>query len=94
MFHADEAAELAPMRSGNAFAAAKHGCRQQQDVKGLEHDRPCLRQTPGKVQPENSARIVIQPRAEPAFHFGHGFIFPFCQILDLVFAKFADGEIF
>ena len=39
-------------------------------------------------------RIVVQPRAEPAFHFGERLTFALREVGDLVFAEFADGEIF
>ena len=40
------------------------------------------------------SRVVVQPRAEPAFHFGQRLAFALRQIGNLIFAEFADGEIF
>jgi len=54
----------------------------------------------GKSRPKSSRRIaistwiVIQPRAEPAFHFGNGFAFAPGQVFNLVLAEFANGEVF
>src|ERR1017187_7765380 len=39
-------------------------------------------------------RIVIQPRPEPALHFGNGVAFALGQIFNLVLAEFAHGEVF